>query len=80
MEMWLCMKHALNAADRYRERFKDSRAIQDADRLVEENAKKIAELSLKLAIAQRVMVEAQEAKVTAEVTMGTIEWSHIVEV
>ncbi|CAL8993994.1 unnamed protein product [Prunus brigantina] len=65
MEMWLCMKQALNATDQYRERFEDSRAkitearkaIQDANCLAEENAAKIAELSSKLAIAERAMVE-----------------------
>ncbi|CAL8992631.1 unnamed protein product [Prunus brigantina] len=49
----------------YRERFEDSRAkitearkaIQDANCLAEENAAKIAELSSKLAIAERAMVE-----------------------
>ncbi|KAI5337711.1 hypothetical protein L3X38_016982 [Prunus dulcis] len=73
MEMWLCMKRALNAANRYRERFEDSRvriaeagkAIQDADGLAEENATKITELSSKLAAVQVALVEAQvrEAKV-----------------
>lgn len=58
--MWLCTKRALNATDWYRERFEDSRAriaedgkaIQDAHRLFEENAAKIAELSAEWYVSQ----------------------------
>lgn len=60
------MKGALNKAGRYREKFEDSRvkisvagkAIQDADRLAEENVAKIAELSSRLAAVEVAMVEA----------------------
>lgn len=84
METWLCMKQALNATGQYRERFEDSRAkiteagkaIQNANCLAKENAAKIAELSSKLAIAERAMVEAQEAKAVVEVAMETAKRSH----
>ncbi|CAL9024549.1 unnamed protein product [Prunus brigantina] len=88
MEMWLCMKRALNTADRYREKFEDSRvkiaeagkAIQDADRLAEENVAKIAELSSRLAAAEVAMVEAKEAKAAVETAMEAAEQSRAKEV
>ncbi|KAL6280046.1 hypothetical protein ACE6H2_016927 [Prunus campanulata] len=56
MEMWLCAKRAVNAAERYQKKFEEGRSkiadagklIQEVDRRAEENAAKIAELASKL--------------------------------
>lgn len=53
MKMWLCMKRSLNVTELFKKKFEDrrakiaeaDRAIQDADRLAEENAVKITDLS-----------------------------------
>lgn len=71
------MKRALNAADRYRERFEDNRAkiakagkvIRDADQHAEENAAKIAELSSRLAEAEKALVSAERLGLLLEVSM-----------
>ncbi|KAL6278781.1 hypothetical protein ACE6H2_022382 [Prunus campanulata] len=88
MEMWLCVKRAINAAERYQKKFEESRSkiaeagkmLQDADRHAEENAAKIAELSSKLAAAELEAVAAHEAKAAVEVAMDAAERSHLKEV
>ncbi|KAI5326979.1 hypothetical protein L3X38_026375 [Prunus dulcis] len=78
MEMWLCMKRAVNAAHLYRERFEDNRAknaeagkvIRDVDQHAEEKTAKIAELSSRLAEAEKALVSAKEARAAARVRLG----------
>ena len=51
MDMWLCAKRAVNAAERYQKRFEEGRSkiadagkmLQEADQRAEENAAKIAD-------------------------------------
>ncbi|CAL2277606.1 unnamed protein product [Prunus armeniaca] len=74
MEMWLGMKWAINAAECVQRKYEEGRAkiaeggklLQHADRHVEENATKIAELSPKLAEAERATVDVEEARARAE--------------
>ncbi|CAL8161874.1 unnamed protein product [Prunus armeniaca] len=74
MEMWLSMKRAVNAAKRVQKKYDDSRAkiakagkrIQDADWHAEEKAAKIAEMSSKLAKAERAAVDAEEVRAAAD--------------
>ncbi|XP_021832639.1 eukaryotic translation initiation factor 5B-like [Prunus avium] len=87
MEMWLCAKRAMNAAERYQKRFEEGRSkiadagkmLQEADRRAEENAAKIAELAAKLAATELEVVAAQEARAAVEVAMDAAERSHVKE-
>ncbi|KAL6289168.1 hypothetical protein ACE6H2_006678 [Prunus campanulata] len=88
MEIWLCVKRAVNAAERYQKKFEEGRSkiadagklIQEADRHAEENAAKIAKLSSKLASTELEMAAAQEAKAAVEVALDVAERSHAKEV
>lgn len=88
MEMWLCAKRAVNAAERYQKKFDEGREkiadagklLQEADRRAEENAAKIAELSSKLAATELEVVAAHEAKAAVEVAMEAAERSRAREV
>ncbi|KAL6293977.1 hypothetical protein ACE6H2_002119 [Prunus campanulata] len=87
MEMWLCAKRAVNAAERHQKKFEESRSkiadagkmLQEADRRAEENAAKIAELASKLAATELEVVAAYEAKAAVEVAMDAADQSHAKE-
>ncbi|CAL2247268.1 unnamed protein product [Prunus armeniaca] len=87
MEMWLSMKRAVNAAERVQKKFNDSQAkiadagklIQDTDWHAEENATKIAELSSKLAKAERAAVDVKEVRAAAEEAKEAVLRSHATE-
>ncbi|KAL6292538.1 hypothetical protein ACE6H2_000680 [Prunus campanulata] len=84
MEMWLYAKRAVNAAERHQKRFKECRSkvadgeklVQEAGRLAEQNAAKIAELSSKVAATELELLAAQEAKAAVEVALDAAERSH----
>ncbi|KAL6288102.1 hypothetical protein ACE6H2_012492 [Prunus campanulata] len=84
MDIWLCAKRAVNAAERHQKRFEECRSkvadgeklVQEAGRLAEQNAAKIAELSSKVAATELELLAAQEAKVAVEVALDAAERSH----
>ncbi|CAL2256644.1 unnamed protein product [Prunus armeniaca] len=88
IEMWLGMKRAVNTAERVQKKYEDGRAkvseagklIQDADQHAEENTAKIAELSSKLAEAERVAVDADEARARVEAAKEAVLQSRATEV
>ncbi|XP_021803323.1 eukaryotic translation initiation factor 5B-like, partial [Prunus avium] len=88
MEIWLCAKRAVNAAEWYQKKFEEGRSkiadagklIQEADRRAEENAAKIVELASKLAATELELIATQEAKAAVDVAMDAAERSHAKEV
>ncbi|CAL2270296.1 unnamed protein product [Prunus armeniaca] len=88
MEMWFGMKRPINATAHIQKKYEDSRAkiveagklIQDANRHAEENAAKIAELSLKLVEAERAAVDAEESRAAAEAAKEAVLRSRATEV